>query len=162
MIGSVQKWRTAVCVATGLTAFLLVGCCSKKEASRETAAPAGGQEKPTTATAEVVLPLHYDKHTNDLDGIVKRRNIRALVLLNPIGFFYDNGQPRGVNYETLQEFEKFVNQRIKSGTLTVKVTFLPVRTDQAEPALTQAMGDLITYALVITPERQCESHSPSL
>jgi membrane-bound lytic murein transglycosylase MltF len=86
--------------------------------------------------------------------MVKRRNIRALVLLNPIGFFYDNGQPRGVNYETLQEFEKFVNQKLKSGTLTVKVTFLPVRADQAEPALTQGMGDLITYALVITPERQ--------
>ena len=147
MIGSVQKWRNALCLATCLTVFLLIGC-SKKEAT----APAGGQEKPNTA--EVQLPVNFDRHIDDLDGMVKRRNIRALVLLNPIGFFYDNGQPRGVNYETLQEFEKFVNRKFKTGTLTVKVTFLPVRADQAEAALTQGMGDLITYALIITPERQ--------
>jgi ABC-type amino acid transport substrate-binding protein len=156
-----QKWRNALGVMC-LTAFLLMSC-SKKEAPKETASPAAGPEKPETApagpqaqpeTTEVVLPLHFNKHTDDLEGMVKRRNIRALVLLNPIGFFYDKGQPHGVNYEALQEFEKFVNQKFKTGTLIVKVTFLPVRADQAEGALTQGMGDLITYALVITPERQ--------
>jgi len=161
MIGSMQKWRVALSV-TCLTGFLLMGC-SKKETPKETAAPAGAQAKPETApaaaygrtsTAEVAWPLHFDRHTDDLDGMVKRRDIRALVLLNPIGFFYDNGQPHGANYEALQEFEKFVNQKLKSGTLKVKVTFLPVRADQAEAALTQGMGDLITYALVVTPERQ--------
>src|SRR5208283_5272668 len=123
MIGNVQKWRTALSVAACLTAFLLMGC-SKKETPRETAAPASAQEKP--GTTDVVLPLHFDRHTDDLDGMVKRRNIRALVMINPIGFFYDKGQPRGVNYEALQEVEKFVNQKLKSGTLKVKITFLPV------------------------------------
>ena len=151
MIGSMQKWRAALCV-TGLTVFLLTGCSKKEVAPQETAAPAGGQEKPSTA--EVALPVSFDRHTDDLDGMVKLRNIRALVLLNPIGFFYDKGQPHGVNYEALQEFEKFVNQKFKTGTLTIKVTFLPVRADQAEAALMQGMGDLITYALVVTPERQ--------
>jgi membrane-bound lytic murein transglycosylase MltF len=59
-----------------------------------------------------------------------------------------------VIYEALQAFEKFTNQKLKSGTLNVNVTFLPVRPDQAEAALTQGMGDLVAYALVITPERQ--------
>lgn len=146
-----RKWRIALCVAAGLTAFLLLSC-NRKEAPQETAAPPAAQEKPNAA--DVALPVHYNRHTDDLDGMVKRRNIRALVLLNPIGFFYDKGQPRGVNYEALQEFQKFTNQKLKSGTLSVNVTFLPVRPDQVEAALTQGMGDLIAYALVITPERQ--------
>jgi membrane-bound lytic murein transglycosylase MltF len=155
--------QRGIWLATCLTTAFLIGC-GKKEAPQEktapaaakgaTAAPEGGQEEPTTATAEVALPLHYDKHTDDLDGMVKQRNIRALVLINPIGFFYDKGQPRGAIYEALQEFQKFVNQKLKSGTLKVTVTFLPVRPDQVEAALTQGMGDLIAYALVVTPERE--------
>jgi membrane-bound lytic murein transglycosylase MltF len=158
MIGSMQKWRTTLLVTACLTAFGLMSC-SKKEAPREAAAPqetpapSGGQEKPNTADV-VQLPVNFDRHTDDFDGMVKRRNIRALVMINPIGFFYDKGQPRGVNYEALQEFEKFVNQKLKSGTLKVKITFLPVRPDQVEAALAQGMGDVIVHALVITPERQ--------
>ena len=157
MTRNVQKWRTALFVATCLTVFFLMGC-NKKEAPKETAAPreaappAGGQETPSAT--QVVLPVNFDHHTDDLDGMVKRRNIRALLLINPIGFFYDKGQPHGVNYEALEEFQKFVNQKLKSGTLTVKVAFLPVRPDQVEAALTQGMGDLIAYALVVTPDRE--------
>jgi len=161
MIVSMQKWRSVLRVATCLITFLATSC-GKKEAPRETVAPLGGQvksntEKPNTekaTTAEVALPIHYNRNTDDLDGMVKRRNIRALVLINPIGFFYDEGHPRGVSYEALQEFEKFVNKKLKTGTLKVKVTFLPVRADQVEAALTQGMGDLIAYGLVVTPERQ--------
>jgi len=86
--------------------------------------------------------------------MVKRRNIRAIVLINPIGFFYNNGQPMGAMYETLRELETYVNQKLKTGTLKVKVTFIPLRPDEVESALTQGVGDLVAYALVITPERQ--------
>ncbi len=157
---STQKLRTTPGVALCLTLFLLMGC-GKKEAPRESTAPPVNQEKPAASAAQgqpevanVSLPLHYDRHTDDLDGMVKRRNIRALIMMNPIGFFYDKGQPRGVNYEALQEFQKFVNQKLKTGTLGIKVTFLPVRPDQVEAALIQGMGDVIAYSLVVTPERQ--------
>ncbi len=86
--------------------------------------------------------------------MVKQRNIRALVLINPIGFFYSNGHPMGAMYEALRELETFVNQKLKTGTLKVKVTFIPVRPDQAESALTQGVGDMIAYAVVVTPERE--------
>jgi membrane-bound lytic murein transglycosylase MltF len=72
------------------------------------------------------LPLNFEHRTGDLDEMVKRRNIRVLVLLNPIGFFYDKGMPRGAVYEALEEFQKFVNKKLKTGTLGVKVTYLPV------------------------------------
>jgi len=86
--------------------------------------------------------------------MVKRRNIRAIVLINPIGFFYSHGQPMGAMYEALRELETFVNQKLKTGTLKVKVTFIPLRPDQVESALTQGVGDLVAYSLIITPERQ--------
>jgi membrane-bound lytic murein transglycosylase MltF len=100
------------------------------------------------------MPLGFQRHTGDLDDMVKRRNIRALVILNPIGFFYDKGQPRGVMYETLEEFQKFVNQKLKTGKLEVKVSFLPMRPDQIEAALEQGVGDLIATGIVVTPDRE--------
>ena len=86
--------------------------------------------------------------------MVKRRNIRALVMINPIGFFYDNGQPMGIMYEALSALETYVNQKFNTGALNIQISFIPVRPDQAEAALTQGVGDVIAYSLVITPERQ--------
>jgi len=86
--------------------------------------------------------------------MVKRRNIRALLIINPIGFFYDKGQPHGVMYEALEEFQKFANQKLKTGKLQVKVRFLPMRIDQTEAALTEGLGDMVAYGIVVTPERK--------
>ena len=36
----------------------------------------------------------------------------------------------------------------------MQVTFIPVRPDQIEAALTEGVGDLIAYGLVVTPERE--------
>lgn len=102
----------------------------------------------------MMLPLNFDKHTGDLNEMVKRRNIRAIVMLNPIGFFYDQGQPRGAMYETMEDFQKFVNQKLKIGNPGIKVSFLPVTPAQAEASITQGMGDIIANAIVITPERE--------
>src|ERR1700751_4161058 len=52
--------------------------------------------------------------------MVKRRNIRALVILNPIGFFYDKGHPRGAIYESLEEFQRFANKKLKTGPVQLK------------------------------------------
>jgi membrane-bound lytic murein transglycosylase MltF len=86
--------------------------------------------------------------------MVKRQNIRALMLINPIGFFYDNGQPMGIMYDALSAFETYVNQKFRTGALKVEISFIPVRPDQAEAALTQGVGDFVAYSLVVTPERQ--------
>jgi hypothetical protein len=102
----------------------------------------------------MTLPASFGRHTGDLDEMVKGRNIRALVILDPISFFYDEGQPRGVMYEALEEFQKFANQKLKTGKLQVKVTFLPMRVDQIEAALPKGLGDMIAYGIVITPDRE--------
>jgi hypothetical protein len=68
--------------------------------------------------------------------MVKRRTIRALVIIDPIGFFYDGGLPGGAMYEALQAFQSFINGKIKTGATTkVEGTFLPVSIGQIEAAL---------------------------
>lgn len=149
MLGNLTKRPAALC-ATLLAAYLFA-VSAVKSASAETPNLFDGQQ---AKQSRIALAAPYGRHSDDLDGMLKRRNIRALVLINPIGFFYDNGQPMGVNYEALRAFEAFVNEKYKTRSLKVQVTFIPVRPDQVEAALQQGIGDVIAYALVVTPERQ--------
>ena len=143
-----------------LGALLLLIACGKKAETPSTQqqatspSPAPPPDEVPAASSTIALPTAFGRHTGDLDEMAKNRNIRALVMVSPIGFFYDKGLPRGVNYEAMEEFQKFVNQKLKTGTLNVKVTFLPLRPDQLEAALTEGVGDLIAYGIVVTPERE--------
>ena len=115
--------------------------------------PAASSEKPASEPADAGLPLTFERHTDDLDAMVKRGKIRALVLYTRSGFFYVNGQPEGIYYEALQYFQQFVNRKLP-GREHVQVTFIPVRPDKLEAALTQGVGDLIAYGLTETPARE--------
>src|SRR5271169_332963 len=146
-----------------LIALSFLAACSKKAetpASTEqskpqttAALPVSSPEEPPAASGSIDFPKAFGRRTGDLDEMAKNRNIRALVLLNPIGFFYDKGHPQGVMYEALEELQKFANQKLKTGKLDIKVTFLPMRADQVEAALNEAVGDMIAYGIVVTPER---------
>jgi membrane-bound lytic murein transglycosylase MltF len=165
-VNAVRSLGCALC----LYSLFALPACGKKEApaalKQEAAQPQPAQPpatQPAAAAASqddlpppnsMMLPVNFDKHTGDLDDMVKRKNIRAIVMLNPIGFFYDQGQPHGVMYETMEDFQKFVNQKLKVGNPGIKVSFLPVTPGQAEAAITQGMGDIIAAGIVITPERE--------
>jgi membrane-bound lytic murein transglycosylase MltF len=105
-------------------------------------------------SGRLTLPTSFGKRTGDLDQMVKDGSIRALLIINPIGFFYSGAQPHGIQFEALQAFEQFVNRRLNTGTLPVEVVFLPMRPDQLEAALNQGLGDLIEQQIVVTPERK--------
>jgi membrane-bound lytic murein transglycosylase MltF len=107
-----------------------------------------------TGPATLTLPVSMRRRTDDLPQMLKERNIRALVLINPIGFFYQNGRPRGITYEALDEFERFVNKKVKPNALKVKVTYIPLRPDELATALTEGGGDFIAQPIAITPARQ--------
>ena len=111
-------------------------------------------EQSTRGSNQVALPLNFERHTGDLGEMVKRHTIRALVLYSRSGFFYVDGRPQGIYYEALRAFEQFVNQKLRATKQQVQVTFIPVRPDQIETALTQGVGDLIAFGLVVTPDRQ--------
>ena len=160
---STSSLRALILVLT-FFALLCLGACGKKAgptAAKETpqqpantAVPVSSPDDLPAPSSEVKLPTAFGRRTGDLDEMARNRNIRALVLLNPISFFYDKGHPKGITYEALEELQKFANQKLKTGTLDVTVTFIPLRPDQMEAALTQGVGDIVAYGLVITPERE--------
>jgi membrane-bound lytic murein transglycosylase MltF len=106
------------------------------------------------STPSLELPLTFERHVGDLDAMVKRREIRVLVVPSRSGFFYDQGQPQGIYYEAFNEFQRFVNEKYKTGNLRINVTYLPVGLQQLEQALMQGTGDVIGFPLIVTPERQ--------
>jgi membrane-bound lytic murein transglycosylase MltF len=144
-----------------LLTWLLFASCQKKQnwatqeqGPNESLIPSENAGSTGTGADTLTLPTGFGKRTGDLDEMVKERSIRALVIVNAIGFFYSGGKPEGIQYEALQEFEKFANQKLNTGKLPVKVVFLPMRFDQLEAALNQGLGDMIAQPVIITPQRE--------
>jgi membrane-bound lytic murein transglycosylase MltF len=92
--------------------------------------------------------------TGDLDGMVERRVIRVLLVPNRTNYFLDGAVQRGVTYDAMVEFEKFLNKRLKRGNLKVHIAILPVSRDLLMPALLSGLGDLAAANLTITDERR--------
>jgi membrane-bound lytic murein transglycosylase MltF len=131
-----------------LAGFLVEHVCGTTGAAAQPQSAGSG-----AASSDTGLPLNFERNTGDLDAMVKRGSIRALVLYSRFGFFYVDGKPEGINYEALQYFEQFVNQKLHTRR-HLQVTFIPVRPDQLEKALTDGVGDLIAYGVVVTPQRE--------
>jgi membrane-bound lytic murein transglycosylase MltF len=146
-------------VALPAMAFVLV-CSSSScnsadpgaERVQQSTATAGNDAQKSTASLE--LPITFERHVGDLDGMLKRHQIRALVVPSRSGFFYDRGQPHGIFYEALDDFQRFVNAKVKSESLKTTVTYIPVRPEQLEKALLDGVGDVVAYGVIVTPERE--------
>ena len=113
------------------------------------AIPAAAQQ----ARQEEFLPL-IEKWLGDFDGMAERREIRVLVVYSKTFYFLDQGRQRGSTYEVFKEFEKFVNKKLKTKTLELRVLFIPVRRDQLIPWLVEGRGDIAAANLTITAGRQ--------
>lgn len=90
----------------------------------------------------------------DFDGMVERRMIRVLVVHNKMMFFFDKARMRGITYEGFMEFEKYINDKLNTGTRKIKMVFLPVPRDQLIPWLLEGRGDIVASNLTITDERK--------
>jgi len=149
--------RLAVALPALATALVYCGPRSNAVDARaarlqqSTATP--GNEAPKS-TASLELPITFARHVGDLEGMKKRHEIRVLVVPSHSGFFYDRGIPHGIFYEAFDEFQRFANQKLRTGSLKVNVTFIPVRPEQLEHALLEGVGDVVGYGLIVTPERE--------
>ncbi|HYA30198.1 MAG TPA: transporter substrate-binding domain-containing protein [Acidobacteriota bacterium] len=92
--------------------------------------------------------------TGDLDGMIERRMIRALVVYSKTFYFVDKGTQRGTSYDALRAFEDELNKSLKTRNLRVSIVFVPVRRDQLFPALRDGLGDIAAANLAVTAERQ--------
>ena len=90
-----------------------------------------------TSAPEVVL---------DLEAILKRGYINALVDNNSVSYFIYKGQPMGYEYELLTLFAKHLEVDLK-----IQVTS---GIDRAMDQLNKGEGDIIAFPLTITKERK--------
>jgi membrane-bound lytic murein transglycosylase MltF len=118
------------------------------------AAPAAAAPPAAAPTGHAMVKSVIDqKWTGDLDGMMKRRLIRALVVYNQTNYFVDKGTQRGTSFEALTGFESELNKAKKTKNLRVHVVFIPVRRDQLIPALIEGRGDIAASGITITAAR---------
>ncbi len=107
----------------------------------------------TTSTSRNAL-LENKPWRGDFDEMAKDRVIRALVVYSKTFYFLDGGRQRGLSYDLLKEFEKFVNKKLKTKTLKIHIVFIPVRRDKLISGLAEGLGDIAVANLTITPRRK--------
>ncbi|HXX74130.1 MAG TPA: transporter substrate-binding domain-containing protein [Nitrospiraceae bacterium] len=93
--------------------------------------------------------------TGDLDGMVQRRVIRALVAPSRTSYWLIGIRQTGAEYELLKAFENEINQKYKTQGkhIRIHVVFVPTSRDELIPGLLEGRGDIAAGILTITPER---------
>ncbi len=144
-----------------IVAFSAAGCDNAATDPMPEAFPGSGSPAAEEAAAEGPRQLDsFDPEfwldqewVGDLDGMVERGVVRALVVYSLGQYFLDGATQRGATYEALTEFEKFLNQRLGRGPVKVPVLIIPVQRDELFPALEQGLGDIAAANLTITRSR---------
>jgi membrane-bound lytic murein transglycosylase MltF len=90
----------------------------------------------------------------DLDAMIERREIRALVPYSRTFYFIDErGNQLGLSHSFMEAFENHLNRKLDSGHLRVRVIYVPVTRDRLIPWLLEGRGDVIAANLTATEAR---------
>jgi ABC-type amino acid transport substrate-binding protein len=94
------------------------------------------------------------KQFGDLDSMIARRKIRALVPYTHLYYYIDGKERKGIAYEALNQFEKSLNKQLHFKSLRVRIIFIPVNRSQVMPLLRDGYADLAYAGMNITEERK--------
>lgn len=100
-------------------------------------------------------PAILQPWTGDLDGMIERRVIRALVAPSRTSYWLNGARQTGAEYELLKAFQEEINNRYhaKEKHILTHVVFIPTSRDQLIPGLLEGRGDIAAGILTVTPER---------
>ena len=124
------------------------------EARPEQAQPTAADDSLSNPTLTELSRLVSQRWTFDLDSMVRRRAIRVLVPSSRTLYFEDRGRLRGASYEAVEEFERTLNRKLKTGALPIECIMIPVPRDQLISRLAAGRGDLAVGTIQVTPERE--------
>jgi membrane-bound lytic murein transglycosylase MltF len=146
-----KEWLVAVLLVT-------IGCGKAATEPATGAAARPAAEEPAVEGLQQLDSFDPDfwldeEWTGDLDEMVERGVVRALVAYSLGQYFLDGATQRGATYEALTEFEKFLNERLGRKTLKVPVLIIPVQRNELLPALERGLGDIAAANLTITRSR---------
>jgi len=105
---------------------------------------------------EPLLAKILNTYKGDLDGMLKSRVIRVLVIPSEIMFHVDKGKKNGFSYEYMKLFEKQINKHFphKNKYLKTRIVFVPVSKSKLIPGLLQGRGDIAMADISITEKRK--------
>jgi hypothetical protein len=116
---SIQKSALRVLLWVGLLLLVPYGKEEAFSAQTETAhALPSSPDDPPPPFDGLSLPLSFERHTGDLDVMAKRRTIRALVIIDPIGFFYEVS---GFRHQVRSGEGRVANDEISQGNFTEEI-----------------------------------------
>jgi membrane-bound lytic murein transglycosylase MltF len=153
---AIFRWS---CPCRGADRAAAIACAGKPEAP-PAAIPSPAEAdlpeaaSPYDALPEAVRAVMDKPFTGDFDELVKRRAIRVGVTFNRTHYFIDNGQERGLAYESVKAFETDLNTELKTGNLKVHVIMVPMTREQLYPALVSGKVDMVAAMVTVTPERE--------
>lgn len=90
----------------------------------------------------------------DLPHLRKLGIIRVLTVYSQSYFFIHQGQPYGIDYALLEEYQRLLRRHHAKGEPPMEVVFIPVPLENLMPLLEAGYGDLAAAGLTITPERR--------
>ncbi|MBL0599549.1 lytic transglycosylase F [Aeromonas jandaei] len=91
----------------------------------------------------------------DLESILQKRELRALVVYERGFYFLDKGAQYGILVNQLQGFERWLNKTyLAREKVPLKVVYIPVRQDKLLDYLAEGRGDLVAANMTVTPTRR--------
>lgn len=90
----------------------------------------------------------------DLDSMVVRRRIRALVPYTHLYYTINLSKRSGIAFEALTLFENSINKQLHLKPHQVRIIFIPVNRSQVIPLLQKGYADLAFAGMTITEERK--------
>ena len=100
-----------------------------------------------------LLPFN-EPWTGDLETMVEKNEIRALVPYSKTHYFLDGPDQRGVTYEALKGFEDWINKRLGRNKIRIRVIVIPTHRDKLFSGLAEGKGDIAAGNLTITADRE--------
>jgi membrane-bound lytic murein transglycosylase MltF len=109
--------------------------------------------------AELFTDVHVPPHQReiwlgDLDGMLKRGQLRVLLPFSRTFFFQENDQELGLSAEILQRYEQFLNDQVVLGDKKMKFIFLPTPKEHLVEDLLAGKGDIAIADLLLPPEQE--------
>lgn len=133
--------------------FTLFATAVLLAADPSTAYARGKSHKSAPRLPQVVHQPQENQDNNQVEAVLPKK-LRALVAYSKTDFFFSDNQPRGLAYDFVREYEKFLNEGVKKAARKTRIQIIPVAPDQLIPSLLSGQGDLAATMLSITPERQ--------
>ncbi|HEX5025278.1 MAG TPA: lytic transglycosylase F [Agriterribacter sp.] len=146
-----------------LIVFMGLVSCAQKTDSTQSATSQAIDSSVADAPADTAEVIFNDDNEflglgvpqfGDLDSMVERRIIRALVPYTHLYYYVDGKERKGIAFEALNIFEKSLNQQLRFKPHHVRVIFIPVNRSQVIPLLRDGYGDIAYAGMTITGERK--------